>query len=185
MQDLEEKFIKREQIYKGKILDVVKDTVELPNGRTSTREFCRHIGAVAVLPLCEDGTVIMERQYRHAHGSVILEIPAGKLNFKDEDHMEAAMRELREETGAVAERWTDLGILITTPALIDEKIHLFLAEGIKFTERKLDEDEFINVERIPLTELCRAVMRGEIRDSKTQVCILKTAAVKGLLSQNI
>lgn len=180
MQSLEEKFIKREQIYKGKILDVVRDEVELPNGRTSAREFCMHIGAVAVLPLCEDGSVIMERQYRHAHGRVILEIPAGKLNYKDEDRLSAAKRELREETGALAERWTDLGVLITTPAITDEKIHLFLAEEIRFTERELDEDEFINVERIPLAELLRAVMRGEIQDAKTQVCILKAAAIKRL-----
>ena len=180
MQTLEEKFEKREQIYKGCVLDVVKDTVTLPNGEKAVREFCLHVGAVAILPLCDDGTVIMERQYRHAHGDVILEIPAGKLNSKTEDRLEAAKRELREETGAVAEKWTELGMLSPTPAIVNEKITLFLAEGISFTETELDEDEFIEVERIPLDTLFEMVMKGEIPDAKTQVCVLKAYAAKKL-----
>ena len=119
MQTLEEKFKEREQIYKGCVLEVVKDKVTLPNGEKAIREFCLHVGAVAILPLCDDGTVIMERQYRHAHGDVILEIPAGKLNSKSEDRLEAAKRELREETGAVAEKWTELGMLIPSPAIVN------------------------------------------------------------------
>lgn len=178
---LEEKFIKREQIYKGRVLDVVVDTVTLPNGKEATREFCLHVGAVAILPLLSDGTVIMERQYRYAHDGVILEIPAGKLNSGDEDKLEAAKRELREETGAVASKWTDLGTLIPTPAIVSEKIQLFLAEDISFTETELDEDEFIDVVHIPLSELYEMVMRGEIPDAKTQVCVLKLAALKGLI----
>lgn len=178
---LEEKFIKREQIYKGRVLDVVRDTVTLPNGKEAIREFCLHIGAVAILPLLSDGTVIMERQYRYPHGEVILEIPAGKLDSADEDRLEAAKRELREETGAVASKWTDLGTLIPTPAIVSEKIQLFLAEDISFTETELDEDEFIDVVHIPLSELYEMVMRGEIPDAKTQVCVLKLAALKGLI----
>lgn len=176
--ELEEKFVSRENIYDGKVLKVVKDTVTLPNGKEAVREFCLHIGAVAVLPLLDDGTVIMERQFRYAHGGVLLEIPAGKLDSSDEDKLLAAKRELREETGALAKRWTDLGTLVTSPAIINEKIQLFLAEGISFTERELDEDEFINVERIPLSELYGMAMRGEISDAKTQVCILRAAAIK-------
>ncbi len=176
--ELEEKFVNRENIYDGKVLNVVKDTVILPNGKEAVREFCLHIGAVAVLPLLDDGTVIMERQFRYAHGDVLLEIPAGKLDFPDEDKLLAAKRELREETGAVAKRWTDLGMLVPSPAIINEKIQLFLAEGITFTETEPDEDEFIDVERIPLSELYGMAMRGEIPDAKTQVCILRAWAVK-------
>ncbi len=178
MQNLEEKFVEREEIYKGVVLDVVKDTVSLPNGKKTVREFCRHIGAVAVLPLLSDGTVIMERQYRYAHERVIFEIPAGKLNTADEDKLWAAKRELREETGAVAATWTDLGLLIPTPAIVSEKIQLFLAEDISFTETELDEDEFIDVERVPLSELYEMVMRGEIPDAKTQICVLKVMEMK-------
>lgn len=179
--NLEEKKIEREEIYDGTVLHVVKDKVELPNGESSYREFCLHIGAVSVIPVLDDNRVIMERQYRYAHGRVFLEIPGGKLDSADEDHEEAARRELREETGAVAERLTFLGRLDTTPALIDEKIYLYMAEGLSFSERELDSDEFLDVELIPLGELVDMVMRGEICDGKTQIAILKAAKLKGLL----
>ena len=129
---LEETFVSREEIYDGVVLHVVKDKVCLPNGEMSYREFCLHIGAVCVIPITDDGMVVMERQYRYAHGRVFFEIPAGKLDSPDEDPLEAAKRELLEETGAVAERITYLGRLDTTPALINEKIHMYLAEGLTF-----------------------------------------------------
>lgn len=178
MAKLEEEFLKREQIYDGRVLNVVCDTVRLPDGKEATRELCLHIGAVAVLPLLSDKTVILEKQYRHAHGRVMLEIPAGKLNSKDEDRLKAAKRELREETGAVAKKWTELGMLIPTPAIVNEKIWMFLAEDIEFTDTELDDDEFIDVVRIPLDELCKMVMRGEVADAKTQICALKVAELK-------
>ena len=178
MAKLEEEFLKREQIYDGRVLNVVCDTVRLPDGKEATRELCLHIGAVAVLPLLSDKTVILEKQYRHAHGRVMLEIPAGKLNSKDEDRLKAAKRELREETGAVAKKWTELGMLIPTPAIVNEKIWMFLAEDIEFTDTELDDDEFIDVVRIPLDELCKMVMRGEVVDAKTQICALKVAELK-------
>ena len=173
MENLEERFLKRREIYNGAVLHVVRDEVLLPNGEMAQREFCLHIGAVCVLPLLPDGRCVMERQYRYAHGRVFLEIPAGKLNAPDEDPESAARRELREETGAVAGKLTSLGILDTSPALIDEKIHMYLAEDLTFTERSLDEDEFLEVELIPLEELYEMVMRGEIRDAKTQIAVLK------------
>ena len=179
MEKLKEGFISREEIYDGAVLKVVRDKVSLPNGAEAYREMCLHVGAVAVLPLLEDGRVIMERQYRYAHGRVFLEIPAGKLDAPDEIPLSAAQRELREETGAVAERYTYLGRIDTTPALINEKIHLYLAEGLTFGERELDEDEFLDVELIPLEELYGMVMRGEIADSKTQIAVLKTHALRG------
>lgn len=173
MRSLEEKQISREEIFNGRVLHVVKDTVELPNGKQATREMCLHLGAVAIIPITDDGRVVMERQYRYPIGRVFLEIPAGKLDYAGEDPLEAAKRELREETGAVAEKITHLGELVASPALISEKIHLYLAEGLTFGERELDEDEFLDIELIPLTELVDMVMRGEIRDGKTQIAILK------------
>ena len=178
MSDLTEKFVSRENIYKGKIIDVVCDTVTLPNGNPAKREVCLHIGAVGVIPLLEDGCVLMERQFRYPHARVFFEIPAGKLNYKDEDPRLAAERELREETGAIAKKYTDLGYLVPSPAVLGEKIRLYLAEDIAFTERELDEDEFLDVERVPLSELYEMVMRGEIEDSKTQIAILKTWHIK-------
>ena len=180
MSELWEKQVSREDIYDGKVLHLVRDKVELPNGSTSYREICLHSGAVAVIPLCEDGTVIMERQFRYAHGRVFLEIPAGKLDSPDEEPLAAAKRELEEETGARALTYTFLGCLDTTPALINEKIYMYMAEGLSFGERHLDKDEFLDVERIPLTELTDMVMKGEIRDAKTQIAILKAARLKGL-----
>ena len=181
MSDLTERQLSREEIFKGQILHVVRDTVSLPNGESATREMCLHVGAVAVLPLLSDGRVVMERQFRYPHGRVFFEIPAGKLNFKGEDPLDAAARELREETGAVAGKYTFLGELDTTPALIDEKIHLYLAEDITFGERELDSDEFLDVEFVPLRELFGMVMSGEIKDAKTQVAVLKTAVMKKIV----
>lgn len=175
---LEEKYISREDIFDGKILHLVKDTVALSDGSTSYREFCLHLGGVCVLPLLDDGRVLVERQYRYAHGRVFLEIPAGKLNYAGEDPLSAGKRELREETGAVADKYTFLGEIATTPALINEKIYVYLAEGLTFGERELDEGEFLEVEALPFRELYDMVMRGEIKDAKTQIAILKTASLR-------
>lgn len=172
---LSEKQIKRESIYDGAVLKVVKDTVLLPNGEEAIREICLHNGAVCVIPILDDGRVIMERQYRYAHSRVFFEIPAGKLDTPDEDPLSAAKRELREETGAVANKFTYLGELDTSPALISEKIHMYIAEDMTFGERELDEDEFLDVEFVSLSELYRSVMNGEIKDAKTQIAILKAA----------
>ena len=179
--DLIEKKLDREEIYNGVVLHVVRDKVSLPNGRVTYREMCLHMGAVAVVPLTKEGDVIMVRQFRYAHDRVFLEIPAGKLDKKDETPLEAAKRELKEETGAVAEKYTDLGALDTTPALINEKIYLYLAEDIEIGERRPDPDEFIEVEKIPLKTLIDMVMNGEISDAKTQIAILKVARLKKMI----
>ena len=178
MKDLTEKQIEREEIFNGHVLHVVKDKVELPDGKPATREVCLHIGAVAVIPVTDDGCVIMERQYRYPHSRVFLEIPAGKLDSKDEIPLEAAKRELREETGAIAEKFTYLGKYIPSPAVLSEVIHLYLAEGLTFGECELDEDEFLEIEKIPLDTLYSMVMNGEIEDGKTQVAVLRAYAMK-------
>ena len=173
MSELEEKQISRQEIFSGAVLRVVRDEILLPNGDRSSREFCLHNGAVAIIPLLDDGKVIMERQFRYAHGRVFFEIPAGKLDSPDEPPLSAAKRELREETGAIAEEMIYLGQIDTTPALINEKIHLYLAKGLSFTDRELDEDEFLDLEFVPLCELVEMVMSGEIKDAKTQIAVLK------------
>lgn len=180
MSRFEEKQLEREEIYNGLVLHVVKDKVLLPNGGTSIRELCLHKGAAAVIPLTDDGSAVMIRQFRYAHHREYLEIPAGKLDSIDEAPLDAAKRELREETGMSAERYTYLGVIDTTPALIDEKIHLYLAEGLSEGEMELDDDEFVSVEKIPLPVLVEMVMSGEIRDSKTQIAVMKVARLKSL-----
>ena len=177
MSGLTEKFLKREEIYDGSVLHVVKDTVELPNGREAVREVALHIGAVCVIPLLPDGSILMERQYRYAHGRVFFEIPAGKLNYKEEDPLEAAKRELREETGAIAESYTSLGAFVPSPAILSERIYMYLAENLSFGERQLDDDEFLDVEAVPLDTLYKMVMSGEIEDAKTQIAVLKVKAM--------
>ena len=160
-------------VFEGKILHVYVDDINLPNGATGFREYIKHIGAVAVLPLTDDGRVICVRQYRYAVGQVTTEIPAGKLDSPDEDPTEAALRELREETGAVCKNLTYLGTYLASPAILDEKINLYLARGLDFGETDPDDDEFIDVVYIPLDEMVERVMRGEILDGKTQLAVLK------------
>ncbi|MBQ2735223.1 MAG: NUDIX hydrolase, partial [Clostridia bacterium] len=122
----------------------------------------------------DEGEVICVRQYRYAHGCLMTEIPAGKLDSKTEDHVEAALRELREETGARCKTLTYLGLYRSTPAILDEKIDLYLAEGLTFGETDLDDDEFLESFRIPLSVLVDQVLAGKITDGKTQVAVLKT-----------
>ena len=168
------------KIFDGVILHVRRDEVTLPNGNLTGRELIRHVGAVAVVPLLDDGRVIVERQFRYPIDQVITEIPAGKLDSSEEDRLEAAKRELREETGYTAENWQSLGDYHPAAAYSDEKLTLYLATGLKKGEQQLDDDEFLFVEAVPLKELVQDVLSGRITDGKTQTAILKTAMIKGI-----
>ena len=169
-----------EEIFDGVILHVFKDTIQLPNGNPATREVIRHVGAVGVIPMTDDGKVIIERQFRYPLNRVITEIPAGKLDSFTEDRLSAAKRELEEETGYTAKEWLDLGDYYPAAAYCDERITLYLARGLELGQRHLDEDEFLNFEAVPLSELVEAVMGGRITDGKTQVAVLKAARMLGL-----
>ena len=173
--NLTEKRLSGELIYDGCVVHLWRDEIELPDGGRGIREIVRHVGAVAVLPLTDKGEVICVRQYRYPFAEVLLEIPAGKLDSPDEDVLEAARRELREETGAVGGELIPLGTLYPSVAIFDEKIHMFAAVGFDMGETDRDEDEFMEVEKIPLSTLVDMVMSGEIRDAKTQTAVLKVA----------
>ena len=173
-----ESVISSDLIFDGKVLHVYKDDIRLPNGAVSMREYCRHNGAVAVVPLTNDGCVVCVRQYRYALGRVTLEIPAGKFDYIGEDHREAALRELKEETGYTPGKLTDIGSLATSPALLTEIIYCYLAEDMTPGETSPDEDEFLELAHIPLEEMVDMILRGEIKDSKTQAAVLKVWAMK-------
>lgn len=176
---LREERISGEQIYDGKVVNLHCDCVRLPNGNEGIREVIRHVGAACVIPVFDNGDVLVERQFRYPHAKVLIEIPAGKLDSKQEDHLNAAKRELFEETGYLADRYTELGELYTTPAFVDEVIWMYLAEGLHLADGKqhLDEDEFLTVERMHIDTLCDMVMRGEIPDAKTQIAVLKVKRI--------
>lgn len=171
--DLVETTVASEEIFDGQVVHLYKDDISLPNGKPATREVIRHVGAVAIVPMTEDGKVIIERQFRYPLNRVITEIPAGKLDSKSEDRLSAAKRELEEETGYLADEWIELGDYIPAAAYCDEVITMYLAKGLHMGTRNLDEDEFLNIATVSLEELVEDVMRGKIADGKTQAAILK------------
>lgn len=173
IEELEERTISSENIYDGKVLHVRVDAVSLPNGEHSFREYCHHNGAVCVIPITDDGDVICVRQFRYPFHEALIEIPAGKLDSPDEDSYSAAIRELREETGASAAKMTYIGKYYGSPAILDECIYMYVAEGLTFGNTDFDDDEFIEPIRIPLKKLVEMTLEGKIRDGKTQICALR------------
>ena len=171
--ELIEKTKESKAIFDGKVVRLMYDVVTLPNGGESIREYVKHVGAVCIVPITDDGRVILERQYRYAVGETLIEIPAGKLDSADEVPLEAALRELREETGIVPDEMSYMGVYYGSPAIMGEKIHMYLAKGLQFGKDDLDDDEFLEVFTIPLTEAVEMVLRGEIKDGKTQTAILR------------
>ena len=175
--DMTEKRLARQTVYEGKILHVHRDTVLLPNGAEAIREVAEHPGGVAIVAIDESDRVLTVKQYRYVFSQVLEEIPAGKLE-RGEEPDTAALRELREETGAVPERFTKLGSIIVSPGCYGEVLHLYLAEGLRFGETNPDEDEFLTLERTPFDDMVARVLRGEIEDAKTVCGILKVHALR-------
>ena len=170
-------------VFDGRLLRVTRETVRLPDGKLADWEMIHHNGAVCVVPVDGDGNVLLVRQFRFPTGSVLLEIPAGKLESREENLDDAVRRELREETGAVAERIVSLGDFYTTPAYSEERITMYYADGLSFGERALDEDEFLSVVKMPLDEAVGLVLDGKVADAKTQAGLLRVYCMKqqGLL----
>lgn len=169
--ELEEKFIKTEHVFDGQLLKVRKDTVLLPNGKEATREWIEHPGAVAVIPILDDGRIAMVKQYRYPMRKVTLEVPAGKLD-QGEAPDTCVMRELKEETGYTANKISKIATIGTTMAFSNEVIHIYVAEELVEGEACPDEDEFINVEKYTKEELHTMIKDGTIDDAKSLVAIL-------------
>jgi len=175
--DFTEKTIKKEYIFKGEIINLRVDTVTTPSGNTATRELVEHPGGVCVVPLDSDGNVIMEWQYRRPFDTNTFEIPAGKLHY-GEDPLECGKRELEEETGMRAKKYIPLGKIYPTPGFCGEIIHMYLAMDLYEGEVNRDEDEFMEIERVPLSSLVDKILSGEIIDAKTCVAIMKVNEMK-------
>ena len=179
MTDMSEKTLRREDKFHGRVVSVHVDEVLLPNGHTSSREVVEHCGGVAVLALDADNNVLLVTQYRYVFGRNMLEIPAGKLD-PGEDPAVGALRELREETGAVPGEFIPLGRILPSPGCYSEVLHLFLARDLRFEAQALDPDEFLNVDRMPFDELLRRCLDGSIEDAKTVTAVLKAKLQLGL-----
>ena len=159
-------------VYDGGLLKVYYDTVELVNGREAWREVIRHPGAVVIVPVDDEGNVYLVRQFRYPYGRVLLEVPAGKLEWGEEPFA-AAARELEEEIGAAAARWLPLGEMLPTPGFCDELQHVWLARGLTFGESHPDEDEFLEPVKLPMKEAVAMAVDGRLADSKTVAALLR------------
>ena len=162
----------KETVYQGILIRLEHWDVALPNGDICKREIAWHIGAAAVVAIDNEDQIVLVRQSRVAVGRITHEIPAGKLDSPDEDPLFCAKRELSEETGLTAEHWQKLTVLETTPGFCNERIHIYLAAGLHKGDAHPDEDEFVDVERMPLAEAVEHVMKGDFHDGKTCIGIL-------------
>ena len=163
--------------YHANDVDVRVDTVRLPDGTQARREVVSHPGGVAILPLMDDGNVILVRQYRYAMGQEVLELPAGKLE-PGEEHRTSALQELEEEVGLIPERLEYLGGLFVSPGISTETIHLYLATGLKEGHRHPDEGEFLEIETMPFEALLELVLSGQISDAKTAALVMRVQLQK-------
>ena len=173
-----ETMLESKEIFAGRVIRVTYDTVRLENGNTSTREVVHHHGGACILPVDEAGNVYLVRQFRYAIGEEIWELPAGKLEA-GEDPFEAAKRELGEECGLTADHFTDLGVVYPTVGYDSERIYIWAATGLHPAAQHLDEDESLDVVKMPLEKALALVLDGTIRDSKTQVGLMKYALLRG------
>ncbi|MEE1245253.1 MAG: NUDIX hydrolase [Acutalibacteraceae bacterium] len=176
--NLTEKQLTKEYIFKGRVINLRRDTALLPNNTTATREVIEHNGGVCVAALTDNDEVLFVRQFRYPYMEEILEIPAGKRDSADEDPLLCGKRELKEETGATAKKFIPLGELYPTPGYCGEIIWMFAATGLDFGQTCPDEDEFLEVEKIPLNKAVEMILNGEIKDAKTQAAVLKLKMLK-------
>jgi ADP-ribose pyrophosphatase len=171
LKDLTETPVSSEQVFDGALLKVYRDAVTLPDGSRGTREYIKHPGAVAVVPLFDDGRVLLERQFRYPHHREFIEVPAGKME-PGEPHLETAKLELLEESGYVAAEWTRVGVIHTAIAFTDEAIEIFLARRLEKRERRLDAGEFLETFAVPFAEALAMIRDGRITDAKTVAALL-------------
>lgn len=171
---LEEKTVKSEEIYSGKIVTLKIDEVELPDGKLAKREVVNHPGGVTVAALTDENELLFVRQFRYPFKEVVLELPAGKLEANT-NPLENGKRELLEETGAVGYNYISLGAQMVSPGFCDEIVHMYLCRVERFDKQRLDEDEFLSVERIPIDKAVEMVLNNQIFDGKTQTAVLKAA----------
>lgn len=168
-----EKTLSSEMKYTGPVFTVYSDRVLLENGHESRRDYLKHNGAVAIVAVTPEGKVIMEKQFRYPHNRTVMEVPAGKLEKTDVVPLDAAIRELSEETGYTAREFIPLGRYVSSPAILSEVIYVYLAVGLEKGEVHLDEGEFLDVEEYPLDELVNMIMADKICDGKTVYSLLK------------
>jgi ADP-ribose pyrophosphatase len=154
--------------YEGHFLKVQRDTVRLPDGKTSKREYIRHPGAVVILPVFDDGSILLERQFRYPLNHVFIEYPAGKID-PNEDPLECAKRELQEETGYTAREWQFVCTIHNAIAYSDEHLDIFLARGLTAGESKLDEGEFLETFKATVPEMLEWIREGKVTDVKTVI----------------
>ena len=172
-----ETMLESREIFNGRVIRVTVDKVQLEDGTTSTREIVHHHGGACILPVDADGSVTMVRQFRYAFGEEIWELPAGKLE-PGEDPFESAKRELSEECGLSADNYIDLGVVYPTVGYDSETIYLWAATGLHKGGQHLDAGEFLDVVRMPFEEALQKVLHGEIKDSKTQIGLMKYALLR-------
>lgn len=164
-------------IFKGRVVTLRRDKALLPNGHEASREVIEHPGGVTIAALTENDELLFVRQFRYPMQKVLLEIPAGKLEY-GEDPLEAAKRELKEETGVTAQKVISLDAEYPSPGYCNEILHLYLATGLTYGEACPDEDEFLNVERIGLEDAVNRILSGEIKDGKTQAIVMRVYILK-------
>ncbi len=179
--DMRETEISRKYFFKGKIMNARLDEARLPDGTTAPREICEHVGGVGVLPVDKDGNIILVRQFRYPFGTELLELPAGKLDHGEaEDIAECGRRELKEETGCTAGRLIPLGEMYPSPGFLTEVAYLFAGLDLTEGEMQPDEGEFVELVRMPVSEVERLIEQGRLKDAKT-ITAMYRAKLKGLI----